>query len=267
MSSTPDALWSAPSLPVLHPDAVSCIAISGGRLLDGCTLSVPVGMRLLVLGEPEESASMLIRVLAGLSRPRRGRVEIAGLTDPSAGGWGRRVAHLGPEPGIPSRMTPREVLALAADLLDLASADAARRTETMLGWARIRPEWRDRPVRQGGPPLIQRTGLAAALLADPEVLLLDEPLRALEAGERRELLSLPDRRRTVVLASRYPATEAGLATHVALLRGGRLAVLAAVTELEAAGLPVSVPGIDALAEQRAAASPPAEAGEPAAVSQ
>ena len=267
MSSTPDALWSAPSLRVLRPAAVSCTVLRRGRLLDGCTLSVPVGMRLLVVGEPEESASMLIRVLAGLSRARRGRVEIAGLTDPSAGGWGRRIAHLGPEPGIPSWMTPREVLALAAELLDLSAADAARRTEQVVAWTHTRPEWLDRPVRHGGPPLIQRTALAAALLADPEVLLLDEPLRALDADERSRLLRLPGRRRTVVLASRYPASEAGLVSHVALLRGGRVAMLAAVADLEAAGLPLSVRGIDTLAERRAVAPPATDVGRPAVASQ
>ena len=266
MSSTPDALWSAPSLRVLRPAAVSCTSLRRGRLLDGCTLSVPVGMRLLVVGEPEESASLLIRVLAGLSRPRRGRVEIAGLTDPSASGWGRRVAHLGPEPGIPSWMTPREVLALAADLLDLSTADASRRTETILAWAHIRAEWLNRPVRHGGPPLIQRTALAAALLADPEVLLFDEPLRAIDADERSRLLRFPGRRRTVVLASRYPASEAGLVSHVALLRDGRVVMLAAVADLEAAGLPLSVRGIDALAERRATAAPPSDVAGPAAVS-
>ncbi len=266
MSSTPDALWSAPSLRVLRPAAVSCTALHRGRLLDGCTLSVPVGMRLLVVGEPEESASMLVRVLAGLSRPRRGRVEIAGLSDPSASGWGRRVAHLGPEPGIPSWMTPREVLALAADLLDLSSADAARRTEQMLAWARIRSEWLDRPVRRGGPPLLQRTALAATLLADPEVLLLDEPLRALEADERSRMLRLPGRRRTMVLASRYPASEAGLVSHVALLRGGRVAMLAAVADLEAAGLPLSARGIGALAERRTSGPPPKDVERPAVAS-
>ncbi|HSI99219.1 MAG TPA: ATP-binding cassette domain-containing protein [Patescibacteria group bacterium] len=266
MSSTPDALWSAPSLRVLRPAAVSWTALRRGRLLDGCTLSVPAGMRLLVVGEPEASASLLIRVLAGLSRPRRGRVEIAGLTDPSASGWGRRVAHLGPDPGIPSWMTPREVLALAAGLLDLSSADAARRAESVLAWARIRPEWLDRPVRHGGPPLLQRTALAAALLADPEVVLLDEPLRALEADERTRLLRFPGRRRTVILASRYPASEAGLVSHVALLRDGRVAMLAAVADLEAAGLPLSTRGIDALAERRASTPPPTDVGRPAVAS-
>jgi ABC-2 type transport system ATP-binding protein len=267
LSSTPDALWSAPSLQVLRPAAVSCTAVSRGRLLDRCSLSVPVGQRLLVVGEPDESASMLIRVLAGLSRPHRGTVEIAGLTDPSASGWGRRVAHLGPEPGIPSWMTPREVLGLAAGLLDLSTADAARRIEKVLAWARIRPEWVDRPVRHGGPPLVQRTALAAALLADPEVLLLDEPLRALDVDERRRLLRLPGRRRTVLLASRYPASEVGLATHVALLRDGRVHTLAAVGDLEAEDLPLSARGIDALAERRASEPPVPDRGRTAVAAQ
>jgi ABC-type multidrug transport system ATPase subunit len=251
-SSTPDALWSAPSLRVLRPAAVSCSGLTRKRLLDRCTLSVPVGMRLLIVAEPDESASMLLRILAGLSRPSRGRMEIAGLADPSAEGWGRRIAYVGPEPGIPEWMTPREALALAAGLLELPSAEAARRTERALAWVHIVGDTADRPVRRGGPPLLQRTGFAAALLADPEVLLLDEPLRALEAAERARLLRLPGRRRTVLLASRYPASEEGLVTHIALLRGGRPALLARTADLAANELPMSMRGICALADRRRA---------------
>lgn len=250
-SSTPDALWEAPALRVLRPAAVTVTGLKRGRLLDGCTLSIPVGVRLLLVGEPDASASALVRILAGLSRPQRGRVEIAGLPDPSVDGWGRRVAHLGPEPGVHAWMTPREAVTLATQLLGLAPGEGARRVERALAWTRIDRADADRPVRRGGPPLLQRTGLAAALIADPEVLLLDDPLRAIEAHERTRLLRLPGRRRTVVLASQYPASEQGLVSHVALLRGGRVALLARVTELEAAGLPLSMRGIVALAEQRA----------------
>jgi ABC-type multidrug transport system ATPase subunit len=214
-------------------------------------------MRLLVVAEPEASASALVRVLAGLSRPDSGRVEIAGMTDPSRDGWGRRIAHLGPDPGIHAWMTPREALALAADLLELPPSEAGRRIERALAWARIPTAAADHPVRRGGPPLFQRTAFAAALIADPEVLLLDEPLRALEAHERSRLLRLPGRRRTILLASRYPASEAGLVSHVALLRQGRVALLAGTAELEAAGLPFSLRGVAALAEVRAAAPRPA----------
>jgi ABC-2 type transport system ATP-binding protein len=249
-SSTPDALWQAPALRALRPSAIHCTDLVRGRLLDRCSLSVPVGMRLLLVSEPEQSASMLVRVLAGLSRPRRGRIEIAGLSDPRGDGWGKRVAYLGPEPGIHAWMTPREALTLAARLLELPGSEAARRVERALAWVRIPVASADRPVGRSGPPLLQRTGLAAALIADPEVLLLDEPLRALEAHERARLLRLPGRRRTVVLASRYPASEIGLATHVALLREGRVALFASIADLEAAGLSLSMRGILALAAAR-----------------
>jgi ABC-2 type transport system ATP-binding protein len=210
-------------------------------------------MRLLVVAEPDQSASALLRVLAGLSPADHGRIEIAGLRTPSAQGWGRRIAYLGPESGIPPWMTPREALRLAADLLELPTGEAEWRIRRALAWARVPPEALDRALRRGGPPLSQRIGLAAALIADPEVLLLDEPLRALEADERSRLLRLPGKRHTILIASRYPASEDGLVSHVALLRGGRVALLARVAELEEARLPLSMKGIVALAERRAAA--------------
>lgn len=259
-SSTPDALWGAPSLHVLRPTAIAASELSRGSLLDRCSLSVPVGMRLLVVGDPEASASVLLRVLAGVSRPSRGRVELAGMHDPSIDGWGSRVAFLGPEPGIHPWMTPREALALTGRLLGLTDAEAGRRADRAFAWVRIPSTAINRAVGRGGPPLAQRVGLAAALIADPEVLLLDEPLRALEADERARLLRLPGRRRTIVLASRYPASEVGLISHVALIRHGRIAMVARIGDLEAAGLPLSMPAILSLANLDRSAA--AEAGNP-----
>jgi ABC-type multidrug transport system ATPase subunit len=152
-------------------------------------------------------------------------------------------------------MTPREALTLAAGLLEVPASETSARIERALAWARIAPEAIDRPVGRGGPPLVQRTGFASALIGDPEVLLLDEPLRALESHERSRLLRLPGRRRTVLLASRYPASEEGLASHVAYLRRGRVALIAPIADLEASGHPLSARGIAALAAQRSQASP------------
>lgn len=261
-SSTPDALWSAPSLRVLRPAAVVCTDLGRGRDLDHCSLSVPAGARLLLVSDPDATASVLVRILAGLVRPDRGAISIAGSRDPSAEGWGHRVAYLGPDSGLHAWMTPIEALRLAAELLDLPAEEAARRTEQAIAWAGISPAEASRPMRRSGVVVQQRTGLAAALMGDPEVVLLDEPLRALDARERTRLLRLPGRRRTVLLASRYPASEAGCAAHVALVRRGRVELVAPVTALEAAGLPLSHRGIEALAEIRAAgaiarSSPPA----------
>ena len=152
-------------------------------------------------------------------------------------------------------MTPREALELASGLLELPAAEAERRTGRALAWAQVPADALNRPVRRGGPPLLQRTGFAAALVADPEVLLLDEPLRAVDADERSRMLRLPGRRRTILIASRYPASEDGLVTHVALLRKGRVALVARVAELEAAGLPLSMKGIESLSDRRADAAP------------
>lgn len=203
-----------------------------------------------MVSEPEGAASTLLRIIAGLSRADRGRLEIAGTADPGREGWGRRVAYVGPEPGIHPWMTPREALVLAANLLGLPAGDGRRRIERAITWVRLPADAVDAPLRRGGPPTLQRTGLAAALIGDPEVLLLDEPLRAIEADERARILALPGRRRTILLASRYPASEAGLVNQVALLRAGRLALLAATAELEEAGLSLSLRGIGQLADRR-----------------
>lgn len=246
-SSTPDALWRAPSVRLLRPAAVTCVELSRRGVLDRCSLTVPVGMRLLVVSDPEASASSLLRILAGLSRPSRGRVEIAGLRDGSAAGWGRRVAYLGPEPGIHRWMTPREALNLAAGLVEVPESDVARRIERAVAWARIPAEALDRPVSRGGPPLLQRTGFAAALIGDPEVLLLDEPLRAVEPEERLRLIGESGPRQTLLLASRYPSSEAGLVNHVVMLRGGRVTVSVPLAELDRQGFGLSMRGIESLA--------------------
>ena len=261
-SSTPDALWSAPPLRVLRPAAVSCTGLCRGRELDHCSLSVPPGARLLLVSEPDSTASTLLRVLAGLWRAERGHIEIAGSDDPTTDGWARRVAYLGPDTGIHSWMTPVEALHLAGELLGLTADETARRVERAIAWTRIPAAAASQPMRRGGEPLQQRTGLAAALIGDPEVLLLDEPLRAIDAHERLPLLRLPGRRRTILLASRYPASEVGLMAHVAYLRDGRLELIAPVGALERAELPFSHGGIAALADMKAAGVL-ANAGSPA----
>lgn len=253
-SSTPDALWSAPSLPRLRPAGIAWTDLRRGRLLAGCSLEVAVGTRLLVVGEPEAGASLLLRVLAGLARPRRGRVEIAGSTDPSPEGWGRRVAYVGAQPGIRSWMTPRESLRLAADLLGLPAQAVEHRIAQVVAWTGIPSALLDRSIRRGAE-VAQRTAMACALLGDPEVLLLDEPLRSVGTAERRRILQLPGARRTMILASRSPATEEGLVSHVALLRRGRISLVAPVRDLEAAGLPLTTAGIAALADLHAAIAP------------
>jgi len=251
-SSTPDALWSSRAVRLLQPAAVVCKGVrrrvGRQRLLDGVDLQLPVGSRLLLVAEPDAAGSLLLRVLAGLSRVDSGSFRIAGAAGPdgSATGWGRRLAYVGPELGPYPWMSAAEMLATSARLLGLAPEVARERIGELVGrWGLA--DGLNRPIRRNGLAYAQRIAVAAALVTDPEVVLLDEPLRAIDPDERIRLLRLPGRRTTLVLASRYPASEGGAVNQLALLRDGRVAVHAPISALQERGLPLSHSGIDRLA--------------------
>lgn len=254
-SSTPDALWNAPSLRALVPAAVTCTDLRRRRDLDHCSFSVPAGARLLVVSDPERSASTLLRILGGLAPSEGGRIGVAGLSDPTAEGWGRRVAYLGPRAGLHDWMAPMEALHLAGELLTLPADETERRADRLLRRTGIDRATAGRPIGRGGEPLRQRTGLACALLGDPEVLLLDEPLRAIEPRERTRLLRVPGARRTVLLASRNPTSEVGLIDSLLYLRDGGVRAHAPLSALDGAGLPLTRQGIADLSDLMAASHP------------
>jgi ABC-type transport system involved in cytochrome c biogenesis ATPase subunit len=90
-SSTPDALWAAPTARLVHPAAVACRDLSRGRLLQRCSFRVAPGVRLLIVADPPESASLLLRVIAGLAHASSGRVVVAGIDGGEAATHGARV--------------------------------------------------------------------------------------------------------------------------------------------------------------------------------
>jgi ABC-2 type transport system ATP-binding protein len=228
-------------------------AVRGTAVLDGVNLRVPVGARLLLVSEPDDAASTLLRILTGLVRPSGGSFELAGVprSDEADAGWRRRIGYVGREQGFYPWLSPREILDLAGRLADYDRAERRRRIDAAIEQYRL-GRGHDKPVSRGGPPLAQRVALAAAMLTDPEVLLLDDPLRSIDPAERARLLAVPGRRRTVVLASRYPASEDGLVDQVALLLNGRLNIHARRGELADRGLPLTLRGIASLAVMRAA---------------
>jgi ABC-type multidrug transport system ATPase subunit len=190
---------------------------------------------------------MLMRILAGLVRPDGGKVELAGLRDPSSPGWRARVGYVEPDPGIPTWLSPREALELAVDLRGIAGAPRGRAVAAAATGAGIGGEELDRPMLHGGRSLHERVAFATALVGDPDVLLLDEPLRSLDPTTRASRLALPGPRRTVLLVSADPASMAPVVTHAALLRDGRLALVTTISRLTAQGLPLTVGALELLA--------------------
>ena len=126
--STPDALWSSPAARRLRPVAIEIEGVArtvgGQAVLDGVDLAIPSGARVLVAGLEPQAASLLLRIMAGLARPDRGTVLVAGLRRRSAipEGWARRIGFVGSDPGIPLWMTPAESLQLAARLAGIEGA-------------------------------------------------------------------------------------------------------------------------------------------------
>lgn len=232
------------------------LSVRSTRVLDGVDLRVSVGARLLLVSEPDDAASSLLRILAGLVRPSGGSFDLAGVphADDADAGWRRRIGYVSGERGFYPWLSPREVLDLAGRLADYDRAERSRRIDAAIEQYRLGPGL-DKPVSRGGPALAQRVALAAAMLTDPEVLLLDDPLRSLEPAERAGLLDVPGDRRTVVLASRYPASEEGLVNEVALLLNGRLSIHARREDLAERGLPLTLRGIASLAVMRPPAVP------------
>jgi ABC-2 type transport system ATP-binding protein len=148
-------------------------------------------------------------------------------------------------------MTPAECLQLAARLSGMDGPQRDRQIEDLLQRFQL-GAIRDRPLRHVGRIIAERTALAAALLPDPEVLLLDEPLRAHAPPDRLRLLQIPGEHRTVLIASRFPAQDGGLIDRVVLIRDGRMALHASTAELDAQRLPLSLRGMTALADLGAA---------------
>ena len=251
--STPDALWSSAAARRLRPVAIEISGLArtvrGEAILDGVDLAIAAGARVLVAGLDPNAPSLLLRIMAGLARADRGTVVLAGLLRESSipEGWARRIGFVGADPGIPLWMTPAESLDLAARLAGIDGPQRQRLIDTSLQNFQL-GAIRDRPLRHAGRNIAERTALAAALLPDPEVLLLDEPLRAHPPPDRPRLLRIPGERRTVLIASRFPAQEGGIVDRVVLIRDGRVALHAPIEELDAQRLPLSLRGMTALAD-------------------
>jgi len=203
--------------------------------LDGLDLTVPRGEFHALLGPNGAGKTTTLRIVAGLTRADEGTVRVMGHEigeDPLAAK--RVLAFLPDEPLLYGKLRPLEYLEFVAGLwrLDgrLAQARANELLET-LGLGDKRREF----VEAFSRGMRQKLALAGALIHDPAVMLLDEPLTGLDAAAARQVKDiLLDRVRagcTVILTTHILEVAERLAERISIVSGGRIAAQGTMAEL------------------------------------
>ncbi|MGQ0824299.1 MAG: ATP-binding cassette domain-containing protein [Actinomycetota bacterium] len=219
----------------------------GGRTVavDGLDLAVPEGGVFGFLGPNGSGKTTTIRCLLGLVRPTAGTARVLGRPTPDAlGEVLPRVGAIVETPALFPTMTGRENLRLLGALDRIGP----RRVDETLDFVGLGARADDK-VRKYSLGMKQRLGLAAALLKDPALLILDEPANGLDpAGIReiRELLrNLGAEGRTVFVSSHLLAEVEQTCDRVAIIDGGRCILTGRVADvLASAARPSLLVGLD-----------------------
>ena len=191
--------------------------------LAGVDFEVPAGKVTGFVGPNGAGKTTTFRSLLGLTRPDAGTIELLGLAVPEElSAITKRVGAIIEEPGLIPALSGRTNLEIAADTL----GSGHLRIEELLDLVGLANDAR-RKVSEYSKGMRQRLALAAALLGDPELLLLDEPLDGLDpVGQkvfRARLRELADRGATVVVSSHDMADIEAIADYLIVIRRGSIA--------------------------------------------
>ncbi|MBN1607187.1 MAG: ABC transporter ATP-binding protein [Polyangiaceae bacterium] len=178
------------------------------------------------LGPNGAGKTTTIKMLTGLIRPTAGRAWLFGSPVPSPSAM-KRVGFMPENPYVYPYLTPREFVELCGRLSGLGSRAARERTRHVLDQVGILYA-ADRRVGRLSKGMLQRTGLAAALVADPELLILDEPMSGLDPVGRKEvrdlIISERAQGRTIFFSTHILSDVETLCDRVAILRRGEVVV-------------------------------------------
>jgi ABC-2 type transport system ATP-binding protein len=232
----------SPTTPPASDPAVrvdSLVKTFGGsvRALDGVTFEIPTGTVLGLLGPNGAGKTTAVRVLTTLLRPDSGQARVAGvdvLADPEAA---RRVIGLaGQYAAVDEALTGTENLQLVGSLNHLPRADRKARAAELLEQFGL-SEAGDRPLKTYSGGMRRRLDLAAALVARPPVLFLDEPTTGLDPRSRIDLWAVIEQLvaggTTLLLTTQYLEEADRLANQICVVDRGRVIAEGTSAELKA----------------------------------
>ena len=207
-------------------------------------LSVPYGSIFGFLGRNGAGKTTTMRMLAGLALPTSGSAWVAGLETTSLDRTARaRFGYLPQDPAFYNWMSAREYLDYVAQIQGLSPVERKRQITSLLALSGLEEAAKRRIGGYSGG-MLQRLGIAQALVGDPPVLMLDEPTSALDPAGRSEVLEMIAGLRgrvTVFLSSHILTDIERVCDTVAILHKGRLVL---VSEREALLAQYAVDAVD-----------------------
>ncbi|HVB38159.1 MAG TPA: ABC transporter ATP-binding protein [Vicinamibacterales bacterium] len=203
------------------------------RALDGLTLAVEPGEVFGFLGPNGAGKTTTLKLLMQLIYPTSGRAELLGRPAGDVDAR-RRIGYLPENPFFYDHLTAEELLTYFAGLFGYQGSGRRERVGRLLDEVGIGAE-RRLPLRRFSKGMIQRVGIAQALLNDPELVIFDEPMSGLDPLGRRDvrqlILRLRDQGVTVFFSSHVLSDAEAVCGRVAILVRGRLAACGRLGEL------------------------------------
>ena len=208
------------------------------RVLDRLSLQVEAGEVFGFLGPNGAGKTTTLKLLLQLVFPTSGQARILGRP-PGDSAAKRRLGYLPENPYFYDYLTAEELLTYFGGLLGLQGAGRRQRVSALLDEVGIGAE-RQLQLRKFSKGMLQRVGIAQALLNEPDLVILDEPMSGLDPLGRRDvrqlILRLRDRGCTVFFSSHVLSDAEALCSRVAILAKGRLVASGRLSEILAFGV-------------------------------
>ena len=210
---------------------------AGIAALKGVTLAVPTGSVFALLGPNRAGKTTLVKLLLSLCAPSGGTITRLGEPISARRTLGR-VGYMHENHAFPRYLSAGELLAFYGGLSGVTAADLGPRVESLLARVGL-ADRRSEPIARFSKGMVQRLGLAQALLNEPDLLILDEPTEGLDLFGRQLLRQVVREfkaaGKTVLLVSHVLPEVEELCDTLAVLVEGRLVHTGKLSDLTAGG--------------------------------